>query len=367
MTKYILTFLLASQVLFAQFADETGSSSFPYKPSGFSGKPKAEEIASAVKAAKLDALNRYVSSMDNNSINNYQKIKSSIEANLDNFISSVSILRQEHDKRQKLIFVTLRASINAPMIRNRLQQSGTAAQVPSEEKSYVCSFFAARRQASVKAFDQKRVTANRYETSNDEFEEVASNGVSTSITSDQRKESINTTAGSTEIKSDAISWDIFPAQDLDRTIKAALATAGYKMVPAESLGAASGGLINTDEMKIEYSQGNDLSQQTIENLNNGCAKLGIIYVARGDVSVQPPKRDPISGLTKVTVSVSMEVNELEKTPFGTTIPVNVASISSQQYSALGDSQTTAENSAIRLAAEKAGELIVAGLQNSDVK
>ena len=65
---------------------------------------------------------------------NFQKIQSSIEADIDRIVPSASIVRNDYDKRQKLIFISLRASINSSLLRDRLIQSGAAAQMPSKEK-----------------------------------------------------------------------------------------------------------------------------------------------------------------------------------------------------------------------------------------
>ena len=55
-----------------------------------------------------------------------------------------------------------------------------------------------------------------------DFEEVASNGSSTSVTADQRRERTSTTAGSRTTKADDISWDIFPAEVLDSSMSGIL-------------------------------------------------------------------------------------------------------------------------------------------------
>ena len=340
----ILLLLFVNHTVWSQLVDETGTSQFPYKPSGFSGKPKADEIQFAIKAAKLNALSRYITSMDQNSRLNFQKIQSSIEADIDRIVPSTSIVRNDYDKRQKLIFISLRASINSSLLRDRLIQSGAAAQMPPKEKSYVCGAFVARRQTSVTAFDEKRVIANRDESFSEDFEEVASNGSSTSVTADQRRERTSTTAGSKTTKSDDISWDIFPAEVLDSSMSGILKTAGYRLVPAAALGRKSDGLINLDSINNDYSNGNDLSQNTRDDMVEGCENLKINYLSTGTMSVQAPSRHPVTGDTKITGMVNAQVWDV-----GGFIPEVIASIEPVQYSAIGDTQTTAENNAIKLA------------------
>ena len=359
----LIIFFSISSLIHAQLVDVTGSTQFPYKPSGFSGKPKTEEINSAIKAAKLNALSRYVADdLDQNSRLNFQKIQSSIEADIDRVIPSASILRNDYDKRQKLIFISLRASINSSMIRDRLVQSGAAAQMPTKEKSYVCGAFVARRQTEVTSFDEKRVVASRDEVATEEFEEVASNGVSTTISADQRRERTSTSAGSRTQKSDSISWDIFPSEVLDSSMSGILKTAGYRLFPASALGRKSDGLINLDSINRDYSTGNDLSQTTRDDMIEGCENLKISYLSTGTLSVQTATRHPVTGSTKVTVMVNAQVWDVSGF-----IPEVVASIGPVQYSALGDTQTTAENNAIKLAAEKAGQQIVSGLQQANAQ
>ena len=77
---------------------------------------------------------------------------------------------------------------------------------------------------------------------------------------------------------------------------------------------------------------------------------------------KPQVVTPVTGDTKITVMVNAQVWDV-----GGFIPEVIASIGPVQYSAIGDTQTTAENNAIKLAAEKAGQLIVAGLQQANAK
>jgi hypothetical protein len=94
----------------------------------------------------------------------------------------------------------------------------------------------------------------------------------------------------------------------------------------------------------------------------GCEKLRITYLSTGTLNVEAPMRHPVTGATKVTVSVNVQVWDV-----GGLLPEVLASIGPIQYSALGDSQSTAENNAIKLASEKAGQLIVSGLQQANAK
>ena len=314
------------------------------------------------KAAKLNALSRYISNLDQNSRLNYTKIQSSIEADIGRIVPNVSILRNDYDKRQKLIFITLRAAIDSALLKDRLIKSGTVAQMPSREKSYVCGAFVARRQASVTAFKTKKVDVSRNDVSSEEFEEVASDGARTSIIADQSLERSTTTGGASTNKADEIQWAIFPSEVLDSSMSGILKTAGYRLVPAAALGRKSDGLINLDSINKDYSRGNDLSQATRDDMIEGCENLKITYLSTGTMSVQAPTRHHVTGATKITVSVNAQVWDV-----GGLLPEVVASIGPVQYSAIGDTQTTAENSAIKLAAQKAGELIVSGLQQANAK
>jgi len=363
MTRFslFLSFLFA-QLLHGQFVEETGSAQFPYNPSGFSSKPKAEEIDKAIKSAKLDALNRYVSVLDQNSRFNYQKIQSSIEADIDRIIPSISMRENRYDKKQKMIFISLRASINSSLLKDRLVKSGSVAQLPSKEKSYVCGAFVARMQDTRKAFDQTRTVGSRDESAIEEFEEVSSNGASTSFSADQRRDRTLTTAGSTTFKADEISWQIFPSENLDASISGVLKTAGYRLVPSSLLGRKSDGLINQDAISKDYSRGDDLSQTVLDDVVEGCENLKLPYLSTGTLNVQTPTIHPVDGSTKVTVSVNIKVYDLSGF-----IPETIASIGPIQESALGDSMTTAQISAIQLAGRKAGELIVAALQSANAR
>jgi hypothetical protein len=80
------------------------------------------------------------------------------------------------------------------------------------------------------------------------------------------------------------------------------------------------------------------------------------------MSVQTPRRDPISGNTVITVNVNAQILDVSGL-----FPEVVASIGPVQYTAEGDTQTTAEINAIKLASVEASRLIVAGLQQSNAQ
>ena len=203
---------------------------------------------------------------------------------------------------------------------------------------------------------------SRDESSVEEFEEVASNGSSTSFSADQRRDRTSTTAGSTTFKSDEISWKVFPSENLDAAISGVLKTAGYRLVPAALLGRKSDGLINQDAINEDYSNGNDLSQTVLDDMVEGCENLKLPYLSTGTLNVQTPTIHPVDGRTRVTVSVNIKVYVLSGF-----IPETIASIGPVQESALGDSMTTAQTSATQLAGQKAGELIVAALQRANAR
>jgi hypothetical protein len=358
----IFTLLFLPRFLDAQLIQQAGSIAYPYVPRGFSGKPNPDEVASAVKSAKVNALRAYMSSLDQNTRLNFEKIQTLVEADIDRFVPKMSLLRNDYDKKQKLIYITLNAAIDSSRIRDRITASGTAAQVPKNEKSYICGAFVARRQKSVTAFKEKVTTVSRDSLSKDELQEVATNGTQTSISAESNVETLRTTGGSSTTKSDEIIWDVFPSEILDISMSGILKTAGYRMVPAKLLGSKSGGLVSVEALKDDYSTGNDLSERTQENFVEGCTKLKITYLTTGTMSVQPPSRHPITGQIMVNINVNAQVLDLSGL-----FPEVVTSIGPVQYSALGDTQTTAENNAIKIASEEASRLIVAGLQQANAR
>ena len=353
--------LLFYTYLPAQIVQETGSVSYPYKPSGFSGKPKKEDIDAAIKAAKLNALDRFMATRDANTFANFNKIKASVEADINSVVPNASLLRNDYDKRQKLIFITLRAGINYSLIENRLIAVGPAKQTPSGELSNICGAFVARRQTDREIFDQKRTVVDRRDKSSEEFEEVASDGIRTSIVADQRIENSSVSGGSTAIKAEAIKWDIFTSESISTVMSGVLSTSGYELIQAADLDGEAEGKISVDALNADYSRGQDLTPGTRSRLIKGCKQIGLDYLAIGTLNVEAPIRDPISGQTQVTVSVNAKVIDLT-----TKFPKTKGGVV-EQYSALGGSQTTAEVSAIKLASEDVAKKIAAFLQNKSIK
>lgn len=350
-------------ILNAQIVQQTGSVQFPYQPKGFSSKPNPEEVQQALKSAKLNALQRYVAGLDQNSRLNYQKIQSSVESNLDKVITNVSILRNDYDKKSKVINISLQAAINSSVITDWMRSTAPAAQLPKSDKNKICGAFVARRQADVEEFKTRRTDVSRDTISSEEFEEATSDGVSTSLISDQVIEKSRSTGGSSRRKSNKVEWEVYPSESLNATISGIVSTAGYRLYSAKSLGRKSRGLISTTRLKEDYSSGDDLSEETQWDLEEGCINLGITYLATGYLNVEAPIEDPISGQKTVYVNVNIQVWDLSD-DLGAEV---VASVGPIQFNETAETDTAAENKAIKLAAEKAGSLIVAGLQQANAR
>jgi len=355
----LLTLLFYSY-LPAQIVQETGSVSYPYKPSGFTGKPKKEDIDAAIKAAKLNALDRFMATRDANTFANFNKIKASVEADINSVVPNASLLRNDYDKRQKLIFITLRAGINYSLIENLLIAVGPAKQTPSGELSNICAAFVARRQTDRTISDQTRTLVDRKDKSSEEFEEVASDGIRTTIVADQRIENSSVSGGTTTIKAEVIEWDIFTSESISTVMSGVLSNAGYELIQAADIDGEADG-ISIDALNADYSRGQDLAPSTRSRLIKGCKEVGLDYLAIGTLNVEAPLEDPISGQTRVTVSVNAKVIDLT-----TRFPKTKGGVV-EQYSAIGLSQTTAELSAIELASEDVAKKIAAALQNKSIK
>ncbi len=343
----------------AQLAKEQGIGQIRYK--GW-GEPKADVKSQAVEKAKLNALTRYTAKFDQAKTMNYEKIKTKVEADINRYVTDYSTIDEEIDKKSKLYRIVIQASINASLIEVELQKVSAVQGATEDEKSFLTFVFVAREAKVVKKFDQRKTTRTVEEYSEDQSEVAIAEEGELRFSADSRKDKIKTTGGSTVQKSDKIQYDVSNASEINTAMSNIFSTAGFEVVDAEYLSDETNGLVDVERFIEDFKYGDDISGGTRRDAVKGCKSVDVYYFAIGTLDVGIKDKDPVSGNTRVFVSVTGKIMSLEKR-----FPKTVASVGPIQYSGLGPDQTVAKRNALKLAAEKAAKELTAQLRARGIK
>ncbi len=357
---YFTTILFFISVpCFAGIVKQQGVGQISY--SGWGG-PSSEVKQDAIEKAKKSSIENYSATFSTAKMMNYEKIRNSIEGNLDRYITDYKVIDDDTDKDAKRYSVVIEASINTSLIEVELQKVSSVENASLDEKSYLSFVFVAREVVSRKAFDARRSKRVVQESTTEEREEAYVDGEQMGYANETLKDSVQTTGGSTLQKSDKIEYDVSNAEDINATMTDIFSQAGYEVIEADYLQEETGNLVNVDDFKEDFRYGDDISGSTRRNAAKGCRSVGVEYFAIGTLDVGAKDIDPVSGMTRVFVSVNGKIMDLRGR-----FPKTVASVGPVQYAGLGPDQTVARRNALRQAGKKAAEDLTNKLRAKSIK
>ncbi|MES2018240.1 MAG: hypothetical protein V4484_17265 [Pseudomonadota bacterium] len=370
MKKILLCLLcmLASAPSMAQVVNAKGVATVSYTK-----KITPAQKEAAYVAAQVSAIERYFAENGEAEAENFDAIKPKIEANLDKFILSTTVLSEQDQAGLSKYSIAVRTEINLAKLRTTLRansEAGKAAPASNSEMVYV---FVAREAASVKSFDARVVqrqdvdikgkVSSSVSDHGREGEAVGASSVSTSATRnrsakvDGNVSTTVTTGGSSTVKTDESSYRLMSMANYRTSVTSVFSQAGFKVSDPDFV-------LSDADMKsvnVDYSKGNDLAPATLRGIVSSLRKENIPLVVLATFDVGVPGDDPATGLRRVTVTVSARVLDVQGTR-----PREVASVPAVQYVALAPDNAVASTKAIKEASIAASREIVSRLNASNV-
>ena len=356
---FALCSLLFSSMAYGDVVRQQGLGQVAYK--GWGG-PSAEIKQEAILKAQSSAINKYTATFSSAKMLNYEKIRNLVENNLDCYIAEYRIIDDDVDKDAKIYRVVLEVAINATLIEVELQKASAVQNASVGEKSYLSFVFVAREVTSRKSFDARKTKRVVDESTVEESEETHIEGGQMGFAGETLKDTVHKTGGSTLQKSDQVKYDVSNAADINAAMTQIFSSAGYEVVEAEYLQDESEGLVNVQDFIEDFRFGDDISGATRRNAAKGCRTLGVEYFAIGTLDVGAKDIDPVSGLTRVYVSVNGKIMDLRNR-----FPKTVASVGPIQYAGLGPDQMVASRNALRQAGENAAQDLTSQLRAKGIK
>jgi hypothetical protein len=346
----------------AQTVSEKGTASVSY--SGWS--LNADQRQEALRKAKLNALERYIADTNSARSQIFEAQREKISSHIDDYILGATVLNEEQNKGSKTYDLVIRADINSTRLLNDLGTgSSSASTVASSGHGTITFLFVARSQASVQSFDDKVYKRTdidgSHSQSTHEGESIKSHSIDTSDASEQHDSQAVTTGGSVTRKADKVDWSVSNSREIDTAMTGVFSNAGYDVVEADQVEGASGGLLNIANIRSAYSHGDDLPSSVSFNATQGVQHAGIGLLALGTLDVGMQDRDPVSGNTRVTVTVTGKVFNVQGR-FARTL----TSIGPVQYSGLGPDASIARTNALKEAAQHAAQQMVDELSNKGI-
>lgn len=370
MKKFLLlcAALLLSAQAAAQIVQVKGVATISY-PTTLSPMDKEK----AYRNAQLASVERYFAESGEAESQNFEAIQDKIEANLDKFLLSTTVLNEMDQPNLRKYSVSVRTELNVAKLKNTLKSASAAGKTAVGEKSQMVYVFVGREVASVKSFDDRvvqraemsveRDVKRNANTKGSEGESLRGGSISTNASvrkndSLSAKQSVTVeTGGSTTRKADQTEYRVFSLANQKTAITSVFSQAGFAVADPEFvLGDKDIPSVNQD-----FSKGNDLAPATLRSIVASLRKNGVPLLALATFDVNPAAVDEATGMQRVVVSVTGRVLDLRGN-----LPREVASVPPVQYFGLGADSATAQTKALKEASGLAAKEVVSRLNAAGV-
>lgn len=328
----------------------------------FSSEPSRQERDAALAGAKLNAWRAYAGRFNQSRIRQLAAHEKEADARIDQFLSNVTVIDEEFDKKTGSFKLAVRAVVNETRVDEFFSQLGAARRGDAGLMAFI---FLARQQDSVKSFEARRTGIDQVTVSTTAGETTvdSSNGA-TEASGEQAsvtKTNKRVTGGSTERKSDRIAYRVSSSENIDAAMSDALTSGGYEIASYADIVAECGGE-TLEKIRAEYVASDELTVPTRKKLLDGARACEVRFMATGTLDIGAPDTDPVSGSRRVVVSVRGQVLDLQQK-----LPRRVASVGPVQYSGLGADETIAMRNALNNAAKASAHALIDQLNAKSIQ
>lgn len=362
--RIVLAVLLAASLLSPAVAQTVSSRGMGSANFGMRLTPEVR--TQALEQAQINALEAHIAQAGPARLRLFEERRAEFLADINRFILASVTLSEDEDRKAKRYTIVIRADINAALLQAKFDAGSATANAHSSERSMLSFVFVARSQGSVQHFQDKQYdrvdTTHSVQEKTNEGESFGRSSVSTSGGITQTASASVTSGGSTTRRGDAITWKVANANEINTSMVGLFSAAGYEVVEAEYVEAESNGLLNVENIRRDFSTGNDLQPATLRDTANGFRAAGIPYFAIGTLDIGIQDTDPVTGNVRVNVTVTGKVMDVTNR-----FPRTVSSVGPVQFAGLGPTESVARTNALQQAAEQAAQQIINELNNRDVR
>lgn len=352
----LFTLLFLKSNLQAKQIEENGLGMEDYSKEGFF-TDKTTIVEKALKKACKNAFDNFVKNLDEDFRINYNRIKASIEKEIEALVDCQNIVDELDDKDKKRYIVKVKAKIDAVGIKVLLREGsavGKAEASGGERSIIVFHFFSRTIDSKTKKDDRVTKIATDTKTKDVNQSEAIKEG-DIAISSETTKTNKSVTGGNvirTAAKTSYIVTDKH-SRTAESNLNAALNKAGYRMQRAN---ATKGLEALSRKVMADYSTKDQLSDeitnQILDVLKTGKSK----YYLSGIFDIGEVMIDSASG--NYAVNVQITGVRVEDVTEGDSLDIETFSTKG-----LGSDEETAVANAITASAKKAGENLVALLNS----
>lgn len=147
------------------------------------------------------------------------------------------------------------------------------------------------------------------------------------------------------------SWKLASSRTTEQQLSSVLSETGLELSPADFLSG-----LNIDDIRADFGDRNELTNQTRVKMIDALRRLNLGYVLIGTLDIDKSETDSVSGNIRSSVIVTADVLEIRSHT-----PYRVMTMQPTLSSGLGSSEQIARTNAVKEAANKVGKEMLAKL------
>ena len=327
----------------------------------FKGTAKQEVMDQAMFKACSKAMIKYTNTFDDAKYENFLRVKSKIENNINEYVNS-SLIEGEQDKKAKTYTVVVKAEILIKAFNAVINQSSSISDTDSLDKSEIAFAFFAREIDEAKSFKTKTFERIDTSASEDTSEIAVTDGTETLISGTTDTSTSSTTGGSSVATSDQLVY--FSSQEgTDQFIDAMLESfnkANYDLIDLYDINDDVADLY--DEMIEEFGIEGTPSRRTLSKINKILQEEEIGFFVYGTLSLGQKEIDQSTGNNITKASISGTVFDLTGKR-----AKRISSIAPQVVSGFGTTQDESQRLAIANSAKQSSDILINVLNKRGIK
>lgn len=307
---------------------------------------KQEDREDAELELKEKAIKKYANDKfkgNKSGYRDFKKVEDQIYQNIDDYVSIMSFLVDDNDKKQRTLKLTAKVEINEMELDFLISDSSAIGNAMPSEISEIAIYTVAAKAKKLNVFKPKEsnVTKNSDETYQAESSAVDSTGAEVSTTTEST--SITQSGGSTEFKSSNLEYG--PIQGLDEQLFAKSAQI-FNDNMFEPIDAAQ---FLDSSISEEYITGDSLSRETKNYIYQTVIDYKIPFLILSKLKVDSMATDPATGMPMISLISISEVYQCER------FCKSIATVGPERRQAIGNNENEAITNALILAVEASSQ------------
>ncbi len=307
---------------------------------------KKEDREAAESELKENAIKKFANDKfkgNKSGYRDFKKVEDQIYQNIDDYVSILSFLVDEEDKKNKTLKLTAKVEINEMELDFLISDSSAIGNAMPSEESEIAIYTVAAKAKKLNVFKPKE--SNVSKSTEDTYQAESSNVDSTGAEVSTTSESTNVTqsGGSTEFKSSNLEYG--PIQGLDEQLYAKSAQI-FNDNMFEPIDASQ---FLDSSISDEYITGDSLSRETKNYIYQTVIDYKIPFLILSKLKVDSMAIDPATGMPMISLISISEVYQCER------FCKSIATVGPERRQAIGNNENEAITNALVLAVEASSQ------------